>query len=901
MEWSTLASEFKKQFPAAEYRFREVENGFIFAALKGGDDSIHFELINRNGMFFIEYHVETNRQPNYVNALLELFNRPENVRRYTFGTYYSSKHWQTRTPVFTCEDIAEDVTNLRAVVGEIICDAQNSIVQTEEKKFPLLHGNYATSPCEVAKYLRDGTLMIPDIQRGKVWNVARIGTLWDSMLRNFPIGCFSVQENATGVLELLDGQQRSYAISLGFCDFPNPKRKEPILWLECAPEEDHHKQGEKVFIFHVTTCAHPWGYRLAEDEMRNSTLSAEEKRRAANGVEGHQDNAGKPYPDELYPYFSQMPVPVSLLTQWFSLKKKCPSRDWKDFKQWCLDTKHGQSWRWLEKIGNKTPSEDYWEKICKAFLELDKEEIFLTSAANVDAENIALYFTRIGRGGVVPSDEELAYSVLKSKIGNGFREKIENIAQNGMAPAARIAHLAVRCFASDRGDFYCGSILEQANRIGREKGEQFATFMENFCELTKKVNDAVLTKEAHDGDGIFISWHRSRYCTYANGDIYLFLLLTARDSENDLADAIGMSEYIHCFANNVRLTLQIIRRNGIREGLIEALKTSRYRTPILEFPISPDEFPNPISMGDLKKWWNEPQHHAAVELLKRGYGNLKAYSMLLFACGGAISQNDYDPYSVEWSDESCPWDYDHILPRSWFDKIGGTPEAFFCNELKNSIGNLAPLPFSLNRALSDNERQKCYPCSQEDETTKKIQQQLYIHREMVATKVFSNQETGGNERQKFCFATLARFKEIYSCWFSAVGLQEFFAKQEKSNRRKLFEKISESMPETKIFYVDGDRQYQFDNELDWLRPWLAVGIVTTNDFVAVASDGSKIEIGMRRRPENSNIDGQPIWYRSNECNTSYSFSEDNGKLAENLVKGLKELIVKSEQATSQES
>ena len=883
-----LAKYFKECFPADQFTFGSDERTWIYAAPTGltPDNSIHYELIQRSSsLFFIEFHIEGNQHKNYVRQAYKCFDA--NLRRFHSFTYYSSKYWQTRTPVFTPQDIEHDVKELRGLVSNISSKAQDDAAPEEENTDLLCGSNHSTiSPRKIAIYLQNNTLTIPNIQRGLVWNVARIGTLWDSMLRNFPIGSFSVQENQ-GRWELLDGQQRSHAISLGFGDFSNPKqdqdkRKKPILWLECAPEESHNNQGEKVFIFYVTTCAHPWGYRLSEDEMRNSTLTAEEKRRAVSGVDGHPKNAGKPYPDELYPYFSKMPVPVSLLTEWLSPEKKHQPRNWKDFCEWCLNKMQGQNWRWIEKIGNENPTDDYWEKICNAFIALDQYEIFLNSAANVDAENIALYFTRIGRGGVVPSDEELAYSVLKSKIGNNFRETIEKISENGMAPSARIAHLAIRCFATGQHEFYCGSILEQANRIVRGQREQFIAFMKDFPLLTEKTNNAM---------GAFLPWHKSRYCTYSNGDIYLFLLLTAQESENDLPKAIGIAEYVHCFANNVRMTLQIIRRNGMREGLLEALRTSRYRTPILEFPISPEEYPSPSTMDELQNWWNDSQHHPAVELLKRGYGNHKAYSMLLFACGRAISQSDYDPYLAEWSDESCPWDYDHILPRNWFDKIGKTEEAFFCSELKNSIGNLAPLPFSLNRSLSDNERTECYPCSSDSEETRRIQQQLCIDRAKIAHKGFcDSSDKGKPEQEKFCLATLARFKEIYSRWFNVVGLQQILAEHEKSKRQAIFEVLSEKIAGSQIYYVDGDRQYPFSNELDWYRTWLAVGVNTERDFIAVASNGFRIQVGLRRQPQNTNIDGQNIWYRKNNCK-EYNFDDDG--LVDKLMQKLEELVKQS--------
>jgi hypothetical protein len=82
----------------------------------------------------------------------------------------------------------------------------------------------------------------------------------------------------------------------------------------------------------------------------------------------------------------------------------------------------------------------------------------------VSDDDIALYFTRIGKGGVVPSDEELAYSILKSKLGKldkdegWFRKKIEDLhAKFGIASSSRIAHLAIRCFKSMDGNFFTES------------------------------------------------------------------------------------------------------------------------------------------------------------------------------------------------------------------------------------------------------------------------------------------------------------------------------------------------------------------------------------------------------------------------------------------------------------
>jgi len=56
----------------------------------------------------------------------------------------------------------------------------------------------------------------------------QIETVWDSILRGFPIGALLMSETNSGILELLDGQQRCTFISLGFF---NPWEKEDVYFL----------------------------------------------------------------------------------------------------------------------------------------------------------------------------------------------------------------------------------------------------------------------------------------------------------------------------------------------------------------------------------------------------------------------------------------------------------------------------------------------------------------------------------------------------------------------------------------------------------------------------------------------------------------------------------------------
>ena len=87
-----------------------------------------------------------------------------------------------------------------------------------------------------------------NIQRGLVWSPKQIGLLWDSIFKGIPIGTIMLlmKDNEK---QILDGQQRLNAISLGF---GNDETPEKIIWINT------NEIGACSFM--VTTLAHPWGY-----------------------------------------------------------------------------------------------------------------------------------------------------------------------------------------------------------------------------------------------------------------------------------------------------------------------------------------------------------------------------------------------------------------------------------------------------------------------------------------------------------------------------------------------------------------------------------------------------------------------------------------------------------------
>lgn len=70
---------------------------------------------------------------------------------------------------------------------------------------------------------------LPTMQRGFVWNSKKIEDLWDSLLREYPIGSFLLVRRKNDGFWLMDGQQRATAIALGFYNPFSPENSEKKL------------------------------------------------------------------------------------------------------------------------------------------------------------------------------------------------------------------------------------------------------------------------------------------------------------------------------------------------------------------------------------------------------------------------------------------------------------------------------------------------------------------------------------------------------------------------------------------------------------------------------------------------------------------------------------------------
>ena len=138
---------------------------------------------------------------------------------------------------------------------------------------------------------------LPVIQRGSVWKPKQIITLWDSLLRGMPIGSLMMSrlaakdQNQESVLvrrvgstelepvpegggaALIDGQQRTLAMLLGWPNTCGKQIQNRTLWIDFADKP----APEHLFRYHITSTAHPYGYSKADP---NSRLSLQDRRNA---------------------------------------------------------------------------------------------------------------------------------------------------------------------------------------------------------------------------------------------------------------------------------------------------------------------------------------------------------------------------------------------------------------------------------------------------------------------------------------------------------------------------------------------------------------------------------------------------------------------------------------------
>ena len=273
---------------------------------------------------------------------------------------------------------------------------------------------------EISNWTKDNSnVEIPVIQRGLVWKPQQVELLWDSILRQFPIGAFmlsfkSNKENER--FELIDGQQRWNAIASGY----NAYSEDSILWFDLKPESVWNGNTTRRFFIRATTKAHPWGYK-ANDEC--NTLNTQDKRAALEefGVK-YDDYECEISLSETYPKESGLPVPLSWMIA--AGEEDCKDKFVKFIKDKVEENMATHKFK-LKKVDEINDS--LIAKYYESFKDLPSykvptiyinQETIDKESGNKDEDGaqsgIEILFERIGRGGTRIPDSELMYSAVKA-------------------------------------------------------------------------------------------------------------------------------------------------------------------------------------------------------------------------------------------------------------------------------------------------------------------------------------------------------------------------------------------------------------------------------------------------------------------------------------------------------
>ena len=742
---------------------------------------------------------------------------------------------------------------------------------------------------------------IPKVQRGLVWNSTRCEVLWDSILRGFPIGAISVRPTKDYRWELFDGQQRTNAASLGYADWPTDKNM-PILWIDISPV----KLCGRRFVLMVTTPAHPWGYELSDDEKTDNRLKTWEQKEAVDRIgkawENYSKRGARPYTRELWPVKAHMPMPFSLLRQYI---ESCPNDlkiEFHSFLEYCKRnfSKHN----WMRFLSIKDASPQSWDEIVRAIRDLPKYVVIALNGDSVANDDLGLYFKRMNKQGMEPDDEEIQYSLLKSVL--PCLKDLDVLAEENCTRPAWLANIAIRFWLSkNEGWKWHPNVSRNDIQYVESHKDGFANFIKNDMPSLLSKLYKILVKR---NDGLLV-WHlRELYKHGYGSDLALYLLkeLTLKRPTDHF---VALVTIILWFGNDISKCAKNLWTSGsIQDGLFHAIQCGAMARvfTIDEVRGWAERIKNKLEQsdwGDGDSFIFDPYIGQAIECIWKGFHGGTGCSFLLFACRKFMNDyfEGYNISSPEWREQNRPWDYDHILPQDWVGTNRVSGYSYVVRKFLWSVGNSAPLPFSLNRGKNAN------PPDNYPDRTMKSSNNLHIDVAMtnqfgLDRRNYDRLDRNKSASKNFIKTTLDRIVRMVADWYNACDVGQVVRFDNCNDiRREFFEGLKQTLDEcigeASIWFVNGDKQYPISKPLDWARPWLSCGVqgvVRQKDGTAircllgVASDGNMVEVGIRRHPEENSIPGDEWWY-ANETGSTYTCDSIQTAKIDAVIARLKEL------------
>lgn len=347
----------------------------------------------------------------------------------------------------------------------------------------------------------ESKIKLPSLQRGFVWKPKQVEDLWDSIFRGYPIGAVLMSVDKNEERLLLDGQQRSTSIALGFFnpfdesvkrEFLSLKNYLPSIWIDLQPEK---KIQNRKFLFRVLTKSHPWGYQI---ENNFSALAMKDRRNAIDFFKPKQEET-KSYIDflskNINPWDSYFPVPLSFVLDLET------SPNWEDFKIKLKDklkdlnikTKHSQS----QNVNYDDVKDENFELIFNGLQNVKnltipeiqvKAKVLKEDDDTLQNDNQdPTLFIRLNSAGTQISGEELIYSIYKATFPKS-KDLVEEIGTSFIAPSkvinlfSRLAFCEVKNYANYVPAFNINSFRKEL------KNNEYHKKLDEFIGKGKAIN-----------------------------------------------------------------------------------------------------------------------------------------------------------------------------------------------------------------------------------------------------------------------------------------------------------------------------------------------------------------------------------------------------------------------------
>lgn len=787
------------------------------------------------------------------------------------------------------------VGNKQSVVKEIDSLWANELVlqitlrneKLKKPSEPALYMHLST----IATFFQKGFISMPAVQRGKVWNAVRVEVLWDSILRGISIGsmCARPTEGEQCKWELLDGQQRVNAINLGYEDFPTEKSggNSSILWLDIAMNSDVTEQNdEKIktrdrkFFFRVTTPGHPWGYNLSDNETRNSLLSTDEKRAALQAIkeewEISSNPSRKPQTRELWPINARFPVPFFAIREFF---ERCPTGCFTDFWNFCRN-KYGET-NWFKYYDIHKTDASNWDCIREAVNSISSRVVVIQNLSCINDSDIGLYFKRLNKAGIVPSDEEIRYSLLKSKC--PALKDLDNLAEQRMPPAA-MADVAMLSYLTQREKKWNFNVRDHISALAKD--ESFRNYVKKDNGELGNIISAMEKRIIYNpiSNQLGLPKYLLSSIALSRRGVYRLLIFFQKEWNNKinierLVALVTLVWWLGCdkMTSYGYEIYKSIDRTGekweeaSKHWLAEAVQRGDMIPPS---PACYYNFDSSLYQSDnweddvLQKLGYLPYFDGINKIWS--WESKEGRALLLYVCREYVQKEfpDYDPSDAVWSEENRPWDYDHIFPKNWLITGRGNRQGEYHNivaKFIHSIGNIAPIHFSKNRQKNADPPDKYMG---DDNSL------LFVdynnHMGFFSNKSIGNSlETESQYASTFIEIAMNRFYLLYSSWYDSLAIDSLFDFNNK--RRILIESIKTKLNDSEVFFTCNDgRQYKCKCNADWARQWLSIGSDFGESYVYYPSvtigrinqNTFQVEVGLRRHPNLSSVDGKNIWYKS---------------------------------------